>query len=35
VAALVGLVRSAGFRKLLSELPGYDASDAGELRAVP
>jgi molybdate-binding protein/transcriptional regulator with XRE-family HTH domain len=33
VRALVEVVRSARFRRLLSDLPGYDAKDTGECRA--
>ena len=32
--ALVNAVRSAPYRRLLGELPGYDAADAGELDRV-
>lgn len=32
IAALVRVVRSAKFRQLLGELPGYDVSQAGELQ---
>jgi molybdate-binding protein/DNA-binding XRE family transcriptional regulator len=34
VAALLRLIRSSSYRKLLSDLPGYDAADTGELRTV-
>jgi molybdate-binding protein len=34
VQALLRLVRSAGYRRQISELPGYDASATGEEQAV-
>jgi molybdate-binding protein len=32
--ALVRVVRSPGYRRLLGDLPGYDAARAGEVEAV-
>jgi molybdate-binding protein len=29
--ALIGLLRSRSHRRLISELPGYDASETGEI----
>jgi molybdate-binding protein len=34
IDALVRVVRSAGYRRLLGELPGYDSAPAGGLEAV-
>ena len=34
VEALVRVVRSAAYRQLLSELPGYNVTDAGGLEAT-
>jgi molybdate-binding protein len=34
IAALVGVVRSLAYRRLLGELPGYDATPAGEVQTV-
>jgi molybdate-binding protein/DNA-binding XRE family transcriptional regulator len=34
VRALVEVVRSASYRSLLGELPGYDSADTGELQTV-
>ena len=34
IDALIRVVRSPGYRKLLGELPGYDATPAGEMEAV-
>ena len=34
LSALVRLVRSRGFRKMLAELSGYDTRDAGEVETV-
>lgn len=31
IEALLDVVRSMGFRRLMGELPGYDPRDAGEL----
>jgi molybdate-binding protein/transcriptional regulator with XRE-family HTH domain len=34
IAALLRVIRSAGFRRLLGELPGYDAAPAGGVETV-
>jgi molybdate-binding protein len=34
VAALLRVVRSTGYRRLLGELPGYDSNTTGEVRLV-
>jgi hypothetical protein len=32
--ALVRLVRSSSYRRLLGELPGYDTAQAGEIQSI-
>lgn len=34
IKAFLGVVRSAAYRRLLGELPGYDASETGQLRGA-
>jgi molybdate-binding protein len=35
VKALVETVRSSSYRGMLSDLPGYDSTDTGELERIP
>jgi molybdate-binding protein/DNA-binding XRE family transcriptional regulator len=35
IDALVRVVRSAAYRRLLGDVPGYDTSEAGDVRPVP
>jgi molybdate-binding protein/transcriptional regulator with XRE-family HTH domain len=35
IQALVEVIRSTGYRKLLGELPGYSTADAGNIRSLP
>jgi molybdate-binding protein len=34
IQALIRLLRSRGYRRLVSELPGYNARDTGEMLAL-